>query len=156
MTEHPYEFQAPVELLDFGRFAYSVVYLPEELCQRLPLDESPRLRIEGDVCGFGIQAAIQPTSAGERYLMLSKRVLKGAQLDVGDQAIVRFSIADQDAVDVPIALQHALEANEVAAAAWSRLTPGKRRGLVVPIHNAKTEPTRHKRIEELIDRLARQ
>ncbi len=148
----PYEFTAPVEAHDFETFSYTVVYLPERLVTALPLDRHPRLRIEAEVNGVPLKAALMP-AGGRWYLMLSKAMLKRAGLAMGDQAHIAFAVADQDAVDVPPPLAEALDAEPELREAWEALTPGKRRGLAHRVASAKTAPTIAKRVAEVIDGL---
>ena len=148
----PYEFTARVEAHDFETFAYTVVYMPEDLVAALPLDRYPRLRIEAEVNGVPLKAALMPTG-GRWYLMLSKATLKRAGLTLGDTAHVAFAVDDQDAVDVPPALAEALDAEPELRAAWEALTPGRRRGLAHRVASAKTAPTIAKRVAEVIDGL---
>lgn len=150
MLEYEYHFEAKVQIIDFGRLQYTVVYLPKKITKRLPLDENPRLRIEGAVNGVRINSAITPTANKKHYLLLSKKLLKSCGLSVGERANVRFDIADQDAVDVPNELRHALQANDVAADVWERITPGKKRGLAYRVSSAKRASTRELRVEEVI------
>jgi hypothetical protein len=148
----PYEFTAPVETYDFETYAYTVVYLPEDLAGALPLDRFPRLRIEAEVSGVPLKAALMSTG-GRWYLMLSKALLKHAGLTLGDTAHVAFAVADQDAVDVPSPLAAALDAEPELRAAWEALTPGKRRGLAHRVASAKTAPTIAKRVAGVINGL---
>ena len=67
---------------------------------------------------------------------------------VGDNVTVRFRVADQDHVDVPVALEDAVTANAEATAVWDELTPGKRRALAHHVRSAKTGKTRSKRVAE--------
>jgi hypothetical protein len=148
----PYEFTAPVKTYDFETYAYTVVYLPEDLAGALPLDRYRRLRVEAEVNGVPLKAALMPTG-GRWYLMLSKKLLKRAGLTLGDPAHVTFAVADQDAVDVLPPLAEALDAEPDLRAAWEALTPGKRRGLAHRVASAKTAPTIAKRVAEVIDGL---
>ncbi|MEL6327735.1 MAG: YdeI/OmpD-associated family protein [Cyanobacteria bacterium J06626_23] len=147
--EQLWEFEAPIEYHDFGRMGYTVVYLPEEIREQLPFDEYPRLRVDAEVNEQPIDGAFQP-GQGRHYLMLSKRLLKSAELSLGDVVSVNFRVADQDAVTVPDELQRALDANAQTLALWEKLTPGKRRGLAHRVASARTMPTRLKRVAEVI------
>ncbi|MEM8735067.1 MAG: YdeI/OmpD-associated family protein [Planctomycetota bacterium] len=153
MSSHRYRFTAPVEMLDFGKMAYAVVYAPTDVADQLELPKTPRLRIAGEVCGEAFEGAFQPSGAGEYYLLLAKKFCKQAKLAVGDQADVSFEIADQDAVAVPRELQFALNAKEDANRIWNTLTPGKRRGLAYRVASAKRASTIETRVEEVIDAL---
>lgn len=152
---YEYGFDATMSEYDFGRMAYTIVYLPASTKRRLPLAEYPRLRIDGEINGVRFRGAVQPAGDGQYYLLLSKAFLKSAGLALGDRTLVAFDIADQEAVDVPVELEFALEANETAAAVWNRITAGKRRGLAHRVSSAKRVSTREARVEEVIDELCR-
>lgn len=152
----PFQFDAIVSVLDFGRMSYSVLYAPPEIVRELSLADNPRLRIDGFVADQRFKGAFQPAGENQYYLILSKRFLKSAGLSPGDTATALFTIADPDAVDVPLELQHALQANPDAAAKWDALTPGKRRGLAYRVASAKREKTKSRRVEEVLEELLEQ
>ncbi len=156
MIFFPYAFEAPIEYYDFGTMAYTVVYLPRELERELPLDEYPRLRINGEVADRPIEGAWQPggeRSDGRWYLMVPRKFMQQASLSLGDEVEVRFEIADQDHVDVPAELRAALDQNDAARAAWAQLTPGKQRGLAYRVDSAKRAETRARRVAEVLGEL---
>lgn len=146
----PYSFEGEVDIYDWGRMAYTVIYAPEEIIETLPFDMFPRLRISGEVAELPFEGAWQITD-GKRYLILPKSFLQASGLSRGDPVEVRFRIADQDAVDVPEALQSALAADDELRRLWDALTPGKKRGMAHHVASAKTETTREKRVAELFD-----
>lgn len=148
MDFYDYTFEGQIVHHDVG-YLYTVVFLPGEIAQQLPFQHYPRLRIEGEVAGQPFAGAWQP-SRGRWYIMLSKPLLKAADVRLGDEVEVRFSVADQEAVDVPLALEIALNEDDLARQAWDDLTPGKRRGLTYRLTSAKTEPTREKRLTEIL------
>lgn len=152
MSYYPYEFRETVVAHDFGKFAYTVVYLPDELVGELPLKKFPRLRINAEVNEFELEAALQPT-AGRWFLLLSKRVLKACDAALGDSVRVRFCIADQDAVNVPEELQQALNGDANATSKWEALTPGKQRSFAYRVASAKRLETRLKRVNEVFEML---
>ncbi|MEM7025878.1 MAG: YdeI/OmpD-associated family protein, partial [Pseudomonadota bacterium] len=123
---------------------------PPEMAKDLPLGQHPRLRVSGEIGEISFSGAWQPTR-GRWYLMLSKQIMKDGGISLGDWVDVRFRVEDQDSVDVPDLLQRAIDADEVIAAAWQALSPGKRRGLAYRVASAKTSGTRQRRIEEVLD-----
>ncbi|MEM9837927.1 MAG: YdeI/OmpD-associated family protein [Pseudomonadota bacterium] len=152
----PYAFEAPIEKFGVGKTRviwYNVLMVPDEVCAELPLDEYPRLRIEGEIAEVPIANALMPTGDGRRYVIVSPTVLKEAEVRLGDHVEMRFRIADQDHVDVPAGLSAALRNDRNAAAMWEALTPGKKRMLSQHVLSAKTEPTQAKRIGEALDAL---
>jgi hypothetical protein len=152
MANKEYSFKTKVDQHDFGKFAYTVVYLPKVLASKLPLDKNPRLRINVVISKTLIKGALQPTKKGW-YFMLSNKILKKLGLAIGDEVKVNFTIANQDAVDVPDDLLLALAHDPVAQSAWSALTPGRRRGFAYRVDSAKRKETRKQRIQELLELL---
>ncbi|MEM7699453.1 MAG: YdeI/OmpD-associated family protein [Verrucomicrobiota bacterium] len=148
--ERKFRFSAPIETIDWGRMAYQVVYFPDDLIDQLPFKRYPQLRIEGSIGGAPFQGACQSLK-GRRYLILSKRLLKEADVGIGNRITVAFTIADQNAVDLPPELAAELTRRENLRKAWEKLTPGRRRGLVHPLASAKRRETREKRLLDLID-----
>lgn len=153
MSYFDHSFEAPiVEHWFEDKFAYTVVWLPPEVAEVLPFKEYPRLRVEGEVAEQSFEGACMPVR-GRWYLMVSKKAMKAAGVSLGDEVEVRFRIADQDAVDVPVDLTRALEADAAALARWDALTPGKKRGLAFRVAQAKRPETRAKRIAEVLEAL---
>lgn len=153
MNDLEYSFEGKVDLYDFGRMAYSIVYVPRNVLSKLPLRQYPRLRMEGEVHGRPFHGALQPAGSGKYYLLLSKRFLKSSGLSVGSRVLIQLRIADQDAVDVPDELRFALRANSNAERTWDQLTPGKKRSLAHRVGSAKRAETRESRVEEIIEAL---
>lgn len=152
MSDFPYLFDSPIVPHDVGSYAYSVVFLPEEMNEDLPFDQHPRLRIEAEVGSTPFAGAWQPTK-GRWYLLLSKRFLKSAGLELGDWVTVRFRIADQNAVDMPESLRKALDEDDHANATWKKLSPGKRRSYAYRVSSAKTAATQTRRVAEVLESL---
>lgn len=61
MSDYPYNFDAKIVKYDFGKMYYSVVYVPKEILSQLDFSESKRLRIDGEIEGIRIEAALMPT-----------------------------------------------------------------------------------------------
>ena len=150
MTHFPHQFEAPIEHHDVGseKYAYTVVYVPDDLLAQLPMREFPRLRITGEINDHPFDASLTP-ARGRWYVLLSKKLLKAAGLSVGDDVDVRFEIADQEHLDIPPALTEALNVNEHLEELWNRQTAGKRRGLAYRVSSAKTPATQARRIDEV-------
>ena len=149
MDFYPFEFTGPIATLDFGRMAYWVVYLPDNLVTTLDTPSNPRLRIRGDIDGYDIEAAIMPSRDGY-YVMCSKSVQKRIGKAPGDTVTIRFGLTDPDAVQVPKELQAALDEDAYAKSIWDQMTAGKRRGHAYRGNSAQTPPTRHKRVAEVM------
>jgi Bacteriocin-protection, YdeI or OmpD-Associated/Domain of unknown function (DUF1905) len=147
-----HEFEGVVQRHNVGTYVYTVVFLDPAIAGQLPFDQSPRLRMRGEINDHPIEAALQPVK-GRYYVMLSKPLLKAAELAVGSRATVRFSLVDQNAVDVPADVQHIMDNNAVFGKNWLGLSAGKQRGFMHWIGEAKTTQTRSKRIMLLVNGL---
>lgn len=150
MSDYPYQFEAKIEKYDFGKMFYSVVYVPEDVLSQIEFGKTKRLRIEGEVNGIRIQAAMMPTK-GKWYIMISKKLQKLCGATLGEVASIDFEIADQDSVTVPTELQFALEASPAAHDVWQSWTAGKRRSWCHRVATAKMSETRERRVEEVLD-----
>lgn len=147
---YPFQFEGRIAYHDVGseKYAYTVVFLPDEIAAELPLKTYPRLRVSGEIQDHPIEASLTPVR-GRWYILLSKKLLRAVGASVGDEVEVRFEIGDQDAVEVPSALKDALARNRKMLALWDKQTPGKQRGLAYRVASAKTAATQEKRIVEV-------
>ena len=152
MTYYPFSFDAEIVHHDVGseRYVYTVVFLPPEILAELPLKAHPRLRITGEINDHPFDAALTPVR-GAWYILFSRKMLAAIGARPGDEVQIRFRIADQDAVEIPPALQAALSADRRMSALWNSQTPGKRRGLAYRVASAKTAKTQSKRVAEVFD-----
>ncbi len=148
MRFYSFGFEGVVDTLDYEKYLYSVIYLPAEIADQLPLAVHPRLRVAGEINDYPFSGAFIPSSQGH-YLILGSARLKAMGLKVGMPVELRFNIADQHGVDVPEELLAALFADRAAQQAWDMLTPGKQRGLAHFVGSAKTKATRQKRAKEI-------
>jgi hypothetical protein len=152
---YPHAFEAPLVRHPIGRdrvLVYTVVFLPPAVAADLPLAGTP-LRVEGEIADVPFAGAFQP-SRGDWFLMVGKDVLATSGTAVGDVVVVRFRVADPEAVAVPDALAAALEADSAAQAAFATLSPGRRRGLAHRVASAKTPATMARRVAEVMASLA--
>ena len=154
MAYYSFGFEAAIvrHLIGKGerKLAYTVVMLPADLRAKLPFDQHPRLRVEGEINEHAFNGAWQPAGNGRYYLMLPKPILKEACLGLGDHVEVRFNIADQSEVNMPPALAQALGENPALREEWEKLSPGKQRAFAHRVSSAKTAPTIAKRLEEVM------
>jgi hypothetical protein len=149
----PYSFEARIAKHGVGKDRkvwYSVLFLPPEFEARLPFSKFPRLRVIGEIADIPVSGAWMPTGDGSRYFIVSPSVRKTAEVDIGDRVEMRFRIDDQDRIDMPEALQSALESDPPAKALWDAMTAGRRRGFTHLVHGAKSDETRGRRVAEII------
>ena len=155
----PFAFDGEMERHGVGKSRviwYPVLFLPPRLRVELPFDRFPRLRVEGEMADLPVSGAWIPAGDGRNYFIVPPGVRKEAELKLGDPVEMRFRIADQDAVDMPVELDRALLVDEKARFAWEALTPGKKRGFTHRVHGAKSDAARARRVAEVIAELAAQ
>ncbi|MDJ0752097.1 MAG: YdeI/OmpD-associated family protein [Ardenticatenaceae bacterium] len=133
-----------------GELIYTVLFLPDDVIDDLPLDKNPRLRLEGEMHEHPFEGAVQPAK-GRWYLLISRTFMKKHNLDLGDSVEVRFNIADQNYVEVPAELKRALDENDEALRVWATLSAGKKRGYAAHVSAAKKSPTRERRALKMIE-----
>jgi hypothetical protein len=73
-----YGFEGRIVVRDYDRYRYTVVYLPDEIANELPFEESSRLRFHGVIGASPIAAAWQPAVGRRWYCILSKRTLRAS------------------------------------------------------------------------------
>ncbi|MEM6484126.1 MAG: YdeI/OmpD-associated family protein [Pseudomonadota bacterium] len=154
MVFYPFSFEGDISLHDVGKkkvLTYKVLFMPEAFETRLPFDEYPRLRIEGEIAEVSVRGAWMPVGDGRRYFIVSPEIKKQTGFGVGDRVEMRFRIDDQDYVDIPSELEKALSRTPSIMELWTTLTPGKQRMFAHHIAAAKTAPTRARRVSESLE-----
>jgi hypothetical protein len=149
VTDYRYTYTGPLELYDFGRYAYHVLYAPPELQAEL----LPRVRISGEIEGIQVNLAWQPSGDERLYLIVSDKLRRARNLIPGDPVTLRFNIADPDHVDIPPELAQRLEEDRFYAHLWSEATAGRKRAFAHMIVSAKSSATRARRLQDVLDHL---
>lgn len=147
---YPHSFTAEIVHHDVGSdaYRYTVIFVPDETKSDLPLDRFPKLRVVGEIDDLPYEGAFTPVR-GRHYLLLSKKILAAIGKRLGDEVEMRFRVADQDAVDVPEALERALENAGHERGLWEAATAGKKRALAHMVASAKRAETQEKRVEKV-------
>jgi hypothetical protein len=142
-------FEGRVEPLTWGRATYTILRLPADAVESL----GPTRRVEGEIAEHPINLALSRAPVVEGvFLWTGQSLLDRIGIQPGEPVEVRLRPAPDDRVDLDPDIEAALRAGGVMAA-WEALTPGKRRGLLYQVATARTEPTRLKRIQRLVDDL---
>ena len=129
---------------------YKVVFLEPSFESVLTFGRGNRVRFVGELEGIPLRGTWQSPPGKGHYAMLSGALLKQAGCKVGDEAMLAFNVVSDTHVDVPEDIACACTATKTLASAWAGLTPGAQRAQIAQIDSAKTEPTRAKRIKNLV------
>ncbi|MEM6275665.1 MAG: YdeI/OmpD-associated family protein [Pseudomonadota bacterium] len=144
-----FPFDAVGEVGRYAPMGYTVAWLPDAFARDLPQPAKARPRVIGELQGLPFKGALHPTSDGRAYFIFNKEMQKKTGLAEGDPVRIAFRYDDPDAVDVPAELSEALREGDMQEI-WDGLTPGTRRGFAHRVSSAKTEPTRRKRVAEVL------
>ena len=89
---------------------------------------------------------------GKFFLGISADVIASADIDTGDEIDVELQLdAEVKDIIVPEDLKIALEQNDAALRNFNQLSHNNKRRLLIPIDEAKTEETRQRRIDKIIN-----
>lgn len=110
-----------------------------------------QLRVAGTVNGVPFRGSLFPRGDGTHYMVLNRAVRAAAGVAPGDR--VRLTLAPDSeprVVEVPAALQAALEGAPEAAAFWDSLSYSHQKEYADWLTSAKREATRARRLEKAI------
>jgi hypothetical protein len=97
-------------------------------------------------------------SMGGRFLVSFNAATRAATgRGAGDEVEVRLEVDDAPrTVEVPEALQQALNSDRAAHAAWTGLSPSKQKAHALQVSSARTEETRQRRLSTVLEALREQ
>lgn len=146
-----WKFTAPLERMT-GRFAWSYVEFPHDVKELF--GKRGEVRVKTLINGVAADRALMPTKSGYHILVLGGDLRKKAGIErPGDMVKVELWLdPEPNRIDIPEALAETLDFIPEMKAAWDKLMPGMKRNMCYWVGSAKTEPTRAKRIAELLRR----
>jgi hypothetical protein len=146
-----FRFTAPLERMT-GRFAWSYVEFPHDV--KALFGERGEVRVKTVINGIAADRALMPTKSGFHILILGGELRKQAGIrKPGDAVHVELWLdPEPHRINIPEALAETLDFLPEMKAAWDRLSPGMQRSMCYWVGSAKTEPTRAKRVAELLRR----
>jgi len=137
-------------ILQGGKTATGIE-VPPELVAALGTSRRPAVR--ATVAGHTYRSSVA-VMGGRFMLPVSAAVREAAGVAGGDAVDVRLELDDAPReVTLPDDFAQALGADERATAAYEQLSYSRRRRLVEPIGEAKTEATRRRRIDKAVEAL---
>src|SRR5436305_7310527 len=99
-------FSAPLERLR-GGLGWVVAYLPFDA--RTVWERSGRPKVRGEINGFAFRTSLFPTRDGRYFLLINKRMQKGAHAYVGGLAKFRLEPdTDERTVTIPAEMKRIL------------------------------------------------
>lgn len=112
--------------------------------------------VEGNLNGFHFQAPLEPDGKGSHWLRVDEKMLKAANANVGDTAVLEIEPTKQwPEPKVPEDLKNALAAAPKSNNLWMDITPMARWDWIRWIGSTKNPQTRKKRIGVALSKLKR-
>lgn len=146
-------FQAELEISQNPVAVWTIAYMPFDARQEF--GSGGIIRVHGTINGFPFSSSIFPSKSGRHFLMVNKKMQKGARASEPGE-VVEITMELDSApkkVTVPAALRTALNANNDARKFFDDLPPSSQRYRVEMITDAKPA-NRAKRIQALVENLA--
>ena len=138
-------------ILEPARQGGALVALPPHVVEALG---GTRVRVAGTFGGVEFASSTMPTGDGGACVGIHKATREKAGVGFGDRVEIVLARDDRErAVEVPPALQRALDGNPEAAAVFGRLAPTHRREYARWVAEAKREETVQRRVEATLERL---
>ncbi|MBO0709475.1 MAG: DUF1905 domain-containing protein [Candidatus Dormibacteraeota bacterium] len=138
-------------ILEQARQGGALVALPPEVVEALG---GTRVRVSGTFAGIEFASSTMPTGGGGACVGIHKATRERAGIHFGDQVEIVLERDDRErAVEIPPALQRALDANPEAREAFARLAPTHRREYARWVAEAKREETVQRRVETTLERI---
>jgi len=127
------------------------IHVPDNILERLNGGKRPLVKVT--LNGYTYRSAVG--KMGDKFMIsLSSENRKNANVKGGDTLEVTVALdTEPRIVEVPTELQTALNKNKTAKEAFENLAPSKKKAFVLSVTDAKTEETKIRRIEKIIDTL---
>jgi len=127
------------------------IHVPDNILERLNGGKRPLVKVK--LNGYTYRSAVG--KMGDKFMIsLSSENRKNANVKGGDTLEVTVALdTEPRIVEVPTELQTALNKNKTAKEAFENLAPSKKKAFVLSVTDAKTEETKIRRIEKIIDTL---
>jgi len=144
-------FAAPLEPLRSG-LGWVVVHVPIHIVKAL--GRSGRLKVKGDINGFPFRTSLFPTRGGTHFILVNKRMQKGAHAYVGMKAKLRLEPdADERTVTVPAELKRIFSEARMLQRWFEKLNYSTQKWVTDWISDVKSAEARKRRAEQVAEQL---
>lgn len=127
------------------------INVPEKIMESLGAGKKPPVVITLNQYTYRSTVAVM---GGKYMVSLSAENRKNAKVSGGDELEINIELDTAPRiVELPADFQKSLDKNKAAKTAFDKLSPSRKKAIVLSITDAKTEETRMKRIEKAIHTL---
>jgi len=137
-------------LLQAGKTATGIK-IPEEMIEKLGGGKKPLVKVT--INNFTYRSAVA-VMGGAYMVGVNAENREGANVKGGDKINVTIELdTEERIVEVPAEFQKQLTKNAAAKKMFDTLSNSKKKALIIPIANAKTDETRNRNIEKALSAL---
>ena len=134
-------------LLQAGKTATGIK-IPEEMIEKLGGGKKPLVKVT--INNFTYRSAVA-VMGGAYMVGVNAENREGANVKGGDKINVTIELdTEERIVEVPAEFQKQLSKNAAAKKMFDTLSNSKKKALIIPIANAKTDETRNRNIEKAL------
>ncbi len=144
------EFEATIVRLP-GKIVWPVFYIPDSFAEAV--GSKSRINVLAVVDGAEFRGTLLPSSNGH-YMVYNQTMRKHCGKEIGESLHVSLEVDDQPReLELPEDVVAALDGTVAAMDKFTSLPYYIRREEINKINDAKTQPTRERRIKALVDRM---
>jgi uncharacterized protein YdeI (YjbR/CyaY-like superfamily) len=144
-------FSAPLELLR-SRLNWVIVRLPFDV--RKAWSTRGRLKVKGEINGFPFRTSLFATRDGGHFLLINKRMQRGARAAIGSVAKIRLEPdTEERTVTVPAELKRSLAEDKTLVRWFEKLNYSTRKWIVDWVTDPKSRDARQRRAEQVSEQL---
>jgi uncharacterized protein YdeI (YjbR/CyaY-like superfamily) len=150
-TAAPKHFEARLERLRSG-LGWIIVYVPFDAAKLWGL--RGQIKVRGEINGFAFRTSLFPTGDGRHFLLVNKRMQKGARAFEG--RVARFQMEfdnEKQIVAVPEEFTRVLRQDRSLRRWYEALSDSSRNEIVKWITDPKSAEARLRRAEQMAERL---
>ncbi|MEO5889358.1 MAG: YdeI/OmpD-associated family protein [Ferruginibacter sp.] len=127
------------------------ISVPADIIEKMGVGKKPPVVITLKNYTYRSTVAVM---GGLYMVSLSAEHRKNANVAGGDELEIDITLdTEPRTVELPADFQKALKANPTAAKVFEKLSPSRKKAMVLSITEAKTEETRNKRIDKAVSSL---
>lgn len=147
----PKTFQAPLELLR-SRLNWVIVRIPFEVPKAWKT--RGRLKVKGQINGFPFRTSLFPTREGTHFLLINKRMQRGAHAVLGSVAKIRLEPDTEERfITIPPELKRILAEDRSALRWFEKLNYSIRKWITDWVTDPKGREARQRRAEQVAEQL---
>ena len=149
--DKPKTFSAPLELLR-SRLNWVIVRIPFDVRKAWTI--RGRLKVKGEINGFSFRTSLFATRDRGHFLLINKRMQRGAKAVLGSIAKIRLEPdTEERTVSVPPELNRVLAEDRSLVRWFDKLNYSTRKWIVDSVTDPKSHEARQRRAEQVAEQL---